>query len=150
MLKRAFAGVLSAVLMACSAPSAPNIAVHDAWARETGGAGMTAAYLTIENKGGADRLVGVRSSTGTATLHESLMEGSVMRMRPVDLEQGLAVPSNGKLVLAPGGLHVMVEGLTRPLVAGDRISMTLLFDKADPETVDVAVKPATEAPAVHQ
>jgi copper(I)-binding protein len=103
---------------------------------------MAAAYVTIENQGGADQLTSVRSSIGTATLHESSMAGGVMRMRPIDPREGLVVPSNGKLVLAPGGAHVMIGGLKHSLRAGDRFKLTLLFAKARPQKVDITVQPA--------
>jgi copper(I)-binding protein len=141
MLKPIALALLPAALAACS-PSAPKITAHDAWARETGNSDMAAAYLTVDNKGGADRLTGVRSSAGEATLHETSMDNGVMRMRPIDPKQGLSVPTNGKLLLAPGGAHVMIMGLKQPLKAGDGFGLTLLFAKSKPERVTVTVRPA--------
>ena len=132
---------LALTLAACSAPG-PKISARDGWARETGSADMAAAYVTIDNKGGADQLTGVRTSIGQAMLHESTMDGGVMRMRPLAKGEGLVVPSNGKLSLAPGGAHVMIMGVKRRLKAGDRFALTLLFDKAKPERVDIIVRPA--------
>lgn len=147
MLKHATIATLFA-LAACSAPAGPKISVRDGWARETGQSGIAAAYLTIQNNGGADELAGVRADVGKAMLHESSMDGGIMRMRPIAPGEGLVVPSNGKLVLAPGGAHVMVTGLKRPLKPGDQFELTLLFDKARAKKVKVAVKPAIEeAPA---
>ena len=137
-----------AALGACSA-SDPKISAGDGWARETGRAHTAAAYVTIQNKGGADELTGVRSSIGEATLHETSMEQGIMRMRPIEPSQGLSVPSNGKLVLAPGGAHVMVTGLKRPLVPGDRFGLTFLFGKSKPQRVVVTIKPATESRMDH-
>ena len=105
--------------------------------------------MTIDNKGGADQLTGVRATIGDAMLHESSMEGGIMRMRPIDPREGLVVPSNGSLRLAPGGAHVMVTGLKKPLNAGDRFDLTLLFGKAGPRKVTIAVRPAAELPAGH-
>ena len=139
----AFAILLSATA-ACSAPAGPKISAVDGWSRATGQANA-AAYVTIENKGGADRLIGVRSNVGEARLHESTLEDGVMRMRPVEPGQGLSVPSNGKLVLAPGGAHVMIAGLRKPLEAGDRFSLTLLFDRSRPHQVAIAVRPASDS-----
>lgn len=138
-----------AALAACSAPDGPKIAASKGWARETGQAKAAAAYVTIENKGGADQLIGVRASVGDARLHESSLEGGVMRMRPVETGEGLSVPSNGKLALTPGGPHVMLTGLRKPLKAGDRFALTLLFDRSRPHQVTMTVKPATEGAAGH-
>ena len=106
---------------------------------------MAAAYLTIQNKGAADELTGVRASIGDAALHETSIEGGIMRMRPIEPGQGMVVPSNGRLGLAPGGAHVMISGLKRPLAAGDRFELTLLFDKSRPKKVKVEVRPADAA-----
>ena len=136
-------------LAACSAPG-PKISAHDAWTRETGTSDVAAAYVTLTNQGGADELTGVRSTLGEATLHETTMDNGVMRMRPIDPGQGLSVPSNGKLVLAPGGAHVMITGLKRPLAAGDRFGLTLLFNRSKPQRVTVTVKPAIENAMAYQ
>jgi copper(I)-binding protein len=143
MLKPMLLAFAVAALAACS-PTGPKLNVQDGWARETGQSDMVAAYVTIDNKGGADQLTGVRASIGHATLHESAMDGGVMRMRPIDPREGLVVPSNGSLKLAPGGAHVMVVGLRAPLKAGDHFDLTLQFNKAAPRKVSIAVKPATE------
>jgi periplasmic copper chaperone A len=139
------------LLFAASActPAGPKLSIHDGWARDTGQSSIAAAYLTIENKGGADQLIGVRSKIGQATLHESSLQDGVARMRPLDPKEGLVVPSNGRLRLAPGGAHVMITGLDRPLKAGDRFDLTLLFDRARPEKVVIAVQPAAAGEAGH-
>jgi copper(I)-binding protein len=145
MLRPAFILALSAALAACSAPG-PKLNAHDGWARETGQSDMAAAYVTIDNKGGADELTGVRASVGKAVLHESTVDGGIMRMRPIDPEVGVVVPSNGTLKLGAGGAHVMIGGLKKPLKAGDRFDIVLLFDKAGPRKATITVKPATETP----
>jgi copper(I)-binding protein len=118
-------------------PAAPDIAVHDAWARATAaGQSNAAIYATIANRGGADRLVGVSSSAGMAMLHASEASGGMARMRPV---ADLAIPAGGEVALAPGGTHVMVSGLAAPLRAGATVPLTLTFATSAPRTVDVAV-----------
>ena len=134
--------IILAALAACSGPAAPKLDASDGWARATGGGDTTAAYVTIHNKGGADRLTGVRAAIGTAGLHESVMDSGVIRMRPIDPEEGMSVPSNGKLVLAPGGAHVMISGLKKPLEPGDRFPLTLQFDRARAEKVVIEVRQA--------
>lgn len=148
MLKAASLAVLVVALAGCTAQE-PRIAVHDGWARATGRSDSAAAYVTIENKGAADRLTGVRSSVGQAMLHETSTDGGIMRMRPIEPEQGLVVPSNGKLALAPGGAHIMVMGLKQQLTAGDRFTITLLFARSKPERAVIMVRPATESGMAH-
>jgi len=49
----------------------------------------------------------------------------VMRMRPI--EGGLEIPSGGAVELKPSGMHLMLIGLKRPLVAGENVTVTLIF-----------------------
>ena len=124
------------------APSAPDIAVSDAWARATAaGQSNAAVYATIANRGSADRLTGVTSSAGMAMLHASESSGGMARMRMIS---DLAIPAGGEVQLAPGGTHVMLTGLEAPLRAGDRLQLTLRFATAGLRTVDVAVVAAGE------
>ena len=134
MLKPAFLALLLAAASACSPPG-PKLSVHDGWARATGASDTAAAYFTV------------RSNVGEARLHETSLEGGVMRMRPIDPAEGLIIPSNGRLLLAPGGAHVMLTGLKTPLEPGDRFGLTLQFDEARPEKVMITVQPAATAAA---
>ena len=148
MLKPALLALMLSTASACSAPG-PKLSAADGWARETGSSDTAAAYFTIQNKGGAGKLTGVRSTVGQAMLHESSLEGDVMRMRPIDASEGLVVPSNGRLLLAPGGAHVMITELKKPLKAGDHFDLTLLFDKGRPEKVAITVRPAAASTPSH-
>src|SRR5688572_17132044 len=106
MLKPVLAAVLVATVAGCSAPAGPKISARDGWAREAAQSDVAAAYVTIQNKGGADLLTGVRTSIGQASLHETSMDDGIARMRPIHPTEGMVVPSNGKLALAQGGAHV--------------------------------------------
>jgi copper(I)-binding protein len=141
-MRHHFLLALTLAVAAC-APAGPKLSAKDGWARETGQSGTAAAYFTVLNQGGADQLVGVRASIGRAMLHESSLQDGVARMRQLDPKEGLVVPSNGRLRLAPGGAHVMITGLDRPLKAGDRFALTLQFARARPEKVEISVQPAT-------
>lgn len=133
------------VAAGCSSPARPKLDADDGWALEAGKSGTAAAYLTIENRGGADMLTGVRAGIGRASLHETSIENGIARMRPIHASEGMVVPSNGKLVLAQGGAHIMITDLARPLRAGDRFNLTLMFDKSRPEKVQIFVRPAVGA-----
>lgn len=71
----------------------------------------------------------VRNDTGAAS-------GPVMVMVAVP---ALEVPAHGRRVLEPGGDHLMVLGLKRPLAAGASLDITLRFVGADPVTVSAPV-----------
>ena len=119
---------------------APDITAKNGWARATvAGQDGAAAYFTIVNRGGGDdRLVEVSvPRAGMAMLHNSSMDGGVMRMR--DLSDGLVIPAGATLRLAPNGTHVMLSGLSRPLVTGDEFPATLRFDKAGSKILMIKV-----------
>lgn len=96
-------------------------------------------YLTITNKGTTeDRLISVKSpAAGTVQVHEMKMEGNVMRMR--EIEGGLAIPPGATVALAPGGFHLMMMGLKAPLKQGEKVPVTLVFEKAGSIDVELAV-----------
>ncbi len=88
-----------------------------------------AGYLTLVNRGRlADRLIGASSSVAAeVSLHRSLQIGGVMTMRAVSV---LDVGGGARVSFAPGGLHLMFEGLRRPLLPGQSVPVSLIFARA--------------------
>jgi len=109
------------------------------------GARTGGAYFTVDNGGTADdRLVAVSSpAAAQAEIHTMTMDAGVMRMRALT---GLAVPAGGKVTLSPGGNHVMLLDLKRPLVAGEKVPLVLTFEKAGTVEVAVAVTALGDVP----
>lgn len=136
------AAVLAAFLLsACSGqPAPPAIHVEDAWVRATAaGHSATAAYVTISNRGGRDRLAGVASPAGTASVHTTMTENGVVRMRAAgDVE----IPAGSTVSLEPGGSHAMISGLNRPLDVGQSVPLELAFARSGKLQVMAAVRPA--------
>ena len=88
---------------------------------------VAAAYLTVVDNGGGDRLVGAASPAAErVTLHENTGPRGVSLMERVDT---LEVPAGGRLELRPGGSHLMLEGVGAPLREGGRIELTLRFER---------------------
>jgi copper(I)-binding protein len=98
-----------------------------------------AVYVTIRNAGKeADSLLSASSDAAqTLELHETKNEAGVMKMRPV---QKIAVPAGGKIEMKPGGYHMMLMGLKRDLKPGDKVHVTLKFERAGEVPVDAPVK----------
>ena len=128
---------LLALAAICARPaSAQQVKVGDlildhAWGRATpGGAKVGGGYLTIENKGATpDKLVGGSSPVaGKVEVHEMAMTNGVMTMRPV--KDGLSIAPGQSVTLAPGGYHIMMMDLKAPLKKGDKVPVTLAFEKA--------------------
>lgn len=110
---------------------AGDLVISQAWSRATpGGAKIAGGYLTIENKGAApDRLIGGSAEiAGKFEVHEMAMNNGVMTMRPLD--KGLAIEPGKTVKLAPGGYHVMLMDLKGPLKQGEKVPVTLEFEKA--------------------
>ncbi|KAB8144936.1 copper chaperone PCu(A)C [Chloroflexia bacterium SDU3-3] len=102
--------------------------------------GMGAAYMVIANSGSAaDKLVSVSTDAAkTAEVHNVIEENGVMSMRPV--EGGLEIPAGGSVTLKPGSYHLMLIGLTKPLVAGESITLKLTFATAGEVTVTAPIR----------
>ena len=97
-----------------------------------------AAYMTLMNKGSAaDKLVSVSTPAARkAELHNHIMEGGMMKMRPAGT---VAITPGKPTVLQPGGLHVMLMGLAKPLVEGNSFALTLNFERAGSIEVEVRI-----------
>ena len=127
--------VLFAALFAMPARAeevnAGDLVITQAWSRATpGGAKIAGAYLTIENRGStADRLIGGSGNVAARVeVHEMAMKNGVMTMRSLD--KGLAIEPGKTVKLAPGGYHLMLFDLKNPLKQGDKVPLTLEFEKA--------------------
>jgi periplasmic copper chaperone A len=120
---------------------AGDLVISQAWSRATpSGAKVAGGYLTIENKGSSpDRLVGASGDVaGKLEVHEMAMDNGVMKMRP--LEQGLVIEPGKTVKLAPGGFHLMMFELKNPLKQGDKVPVTLQFEKAGKVTLSLDVQ----------
>ena len=97
---------------------------------ERGSGVISALYFTIENHGDQSaQLVGVESEIArVAELHETRDEDGLMRMRRVE---SVDVPAGGEVVFEPGGFHVMLIDINRPLEPGDEVAVTLIFSSGE-------------------
>ena len=143
---RSFAcAVLVAGLLAAPARAqevrAGDLTITQAWSRATpGGAKVAGGYLTIENKGStSDRLIGGSGDvTDRIEVHEMTTSNGVMTMRALD--NGLVIEPGKTVKLAPGGYHLMMFDLKSPLKQGDKLPLTLQFEKAGKVAVSLDVQ----------
>ena len=105
-----------------------------------GGAKTGGGYLTIENNGSSpDRLIGGSADIAAKVeMHEMSMKNGVMTMRPLD--KGLTIEPGKTVKLAPGGYHLMMMDLKGPLKQGDKVPVTLEFEKAGKVQVSLDVQ----------
>jgi copper(I)-binding protein len=106
---------------------------------ESGAGTNSAVYLALRNDGEVgDRLLGGETPTAAAVeVHESYLVDDVLRMRKVD---SLEVPPTTTIELKPGGLHLMLLGITRSLVEGEEVELTLKFERSGPLVLRVSVR----------
>lgn len=128
------AALALAVLAGCaptpSAESAPtaaeNVQVVDAWVKAVDD-GMTGGFALLENTGDSEVTL-VAATTDAATtveLHEVVMSDGAMVMQPK--EGGILLAAGSGHELMPGADHIMLMGVTQPLLPGDEVLVTLEF-----------------------
>jgi copper(I)-binding protein len=133
----------SAAAPARTAPPAASAAeervqVENAWIPQPPpGAEVGAAYFTLHNTGRAPAvLVGVDCPLAAAAmLHESSVVAGESRMRPVDR---LTIQPGQRVTLKPGGLHVMLHGVSSALEVGQQVPLVLHF--ADGKAIRISAK----------
>ena len=143
------AGLLAEPAAAANAYIKGFIQVRHAVTRATPpGAEVAAGYLEVRNTGKeADRIIGASTpAAARVELHTTALEGGVMKMREV---KTFEVPAKKRLELKSGGSHLMLVGLRKPFVKGQRIPLTLHFERGGDLHVELVVH-AAGAPKAHQ
>jgi len=118
------------------------IEIEGAWSRATPpGSKLAAGYMILRNKSEERvRLVSVTSPLARKVeTHVTLKDGDILRMREV---QGFEIPGRGRVELKPGGAHLMFIDIKQPFKEGDRIPVTLRFEKAGEMKIELEVRAA--------
>ena len=126
-----------------------DIVIEQPWSRATP-VKVGGAYMTLRNNGNVpDKLIRIASPVAErAEIHETKVEGGMAMMRPVD---GVELKRRSSVQLKPGGLHVMLIGLRRPLKEGERITLSLTFERAGTIEIEARVEKAgAMSPGDHQ
>jgi copper(I)-binding protein len=145
LARRALLGVallpLAASMARAQETSAGALRIASPWTRAAGAGATGVGYMAIRNTGSApDRLVSARSTAARAVeLHTHIRDGDVMRMRPVT---AIDLPAGQEVRLQPSGLHLMLIGLTAALRQGERVPVTLVFERAGEVEVQLSVESA--------
>ncbi|MFF2191486.1 copper chaperone PCu(A)C [Streptomyces sp. NPDC058157] len=119
----------------------PKMTVSGAFMPEPVNDKMAGAFMVIKNDSKtADKLLGV-----TSPLSDDLQvhETKDQKMQQV---QSMDVPAGGELNLERGGNHIMFMGLKNKPNVGDKVTVELRFEKADPVKVELDVKERTYNP----
>ena len=130
-------------LVACSVVAqAPTLVVLDAWTRQVPGSDVAAAYLTLRNPTTKPiTIVGIESSAAEhAMIHETKTVGGQSQMRP---HEQLVIAPGQTVKFEPGGLHVMLHGMTHPVAVGQSVPLVLLLADGSKVPAAAVVRPLT-------
>lgn len=132
---------LAATCIAAAATGHSTLAVQNAWIRQPPpGIHVGAAYFTLRNTGDHPvTVVDVQCADAhSAMIHETVVSQGQSRMLP---HPRLTIAPGHSVTLRPGGLHVMLNGLTHPLKVGERVPLVLLLAGGGKLTVMAEVRP---------
>ena len=145
---------LLALGLITGAQAADSLSFSHAWVRATPpNAKVAGGFVEIRNAGkSADRLLSASSDAAERVeIHEMKMAGDVMQMR--QLTEGLVIPAGQSVQLKPGSYHLMLIAPKRAIAEGQKVAISLVFEKAGKRTVAfmAAKQPAVAAPeAAHK
>ena len=129
--------LLALALLAAAAAAHGQVEARGAWVRGTVQGQTTAgAYMEITSGQRASLLGAESPAAGTAEIHVMRMEGDVMRMRAVPR---LELPPGKTVELKPGGYHMMLVDLKRPLKKGDLVPIRLKVELSDKTITTIQV-----------
>lgn len=149
-MKRQQKALLLAGLVFASAQAWAEVTVTEAWVRGTvPKQTATGAFMKLKSTEDIS-LVGASSPVANIVeVHQMVMSGNVMAMRAID---DLPLPAGKTVELKPGGFHVMLMELVKPLNAGDKVPITLIIGgkgKTTKVEVTAEVRAPGGAPAKH-
>lgn len=127
---------------ACNAQA--DVTISDAWVRANApGQSVGAAYMTLKSPQDSTLVLVESPTAGSVEIHSMSINNGVMKMRMLE-EMPLKAGKAEKL--APGGFHLMLFDLKKPLKAGEKATFTLCFkDKSGKITHQDIVLPIKEA-----
>jgi copper(I)-binding protein len=117
-----------------------DLTIFNSWARPAAEGQYSAVYLTIKNAGEeADTFISAESPIAEKTqIHETRIEDGVMKMRAV--KDGIEIKPGTSLEFKPGGYHIMLLGLKKPLEAGAMAPLTITLAKAGAINMEIKVE----------
>jgi copper(I)-binding protein len=123
--------------------AAADVTVTDAWVRGTVPAQKaTGAFMKVKSTDDAKIVAASSPAARMVEVHEMTMKDNVMQMRPID---ALALPAGKTVELKPGGYHVMLMDLVKPLAKGEMVPITLTVEGKDGKRTTAEVKAEVRA-----
>ncbi len=116
----------------------PSLKVFDVWAKTTvPGGSVSAAYMHIKSAKPLKLIKAESPLTNTVELHDMKMKDGVMEMKAID---AVVIPANKLVDLKPGGMHIMLIKINKPIKKDDEVPLTLTFENDAKQTFTIDVK----------
>ncbi|SIS59815.1 copper chaperone PCu(A)C [Neptunomonas antarctica] len=132
--------LLTTILLAASHFTYADVIIESAYVRAVPPGQMnSAAFMQLKNKGEHEITLTKASSdvAKNVELHTHINDNGIMRMRKIN---DIKVPAGKIISLQPGGMHIMLIGLTRNLNIGDNIGLSLEFSDGTQQSLEIPVK----------
>ncbi|HNZ57449.1 MAG TPA: copper chaperone PCu(A)C [Methylophilaceae bacterium] len=135
--------LLMTVFLTAHAETAKPVQIQQAWARATApGQSVGAAYMTLVHHENITLIAADSNAAGSVEIHSMEMKNGIMKMRMLE---ELPIKAGKAVKLGPGGLHLMLFDLQKPLKVGEKIELTLCFkDKQGEVTHQTVTLPIKE------
>lgn len=154
LFQRLFRASLLIALAGCSvmayakgtAPTKDVVSIENAWVRPTNaGQDVGAAYMTFVSNGDVSLVHAESNVTKNVEIHSMTMQKGVMKMRMLE---SLPLSAGKPYKLEPGGFHLMLFDLKKPLTIGEQVTFELTFKTKKnvefKQTVKAPVQSATK------
>jgi hypothetical protein len=138
--------LLATAVAVLPALASAHMVIEDAYARASSPIAQTGAtFLTLFNHNDFDdRLIGASSDAAERLELHTHIEGENGILRMTEVEGGFPVAAGERIHLERGGMHIMMLGLTAPLVQGEEIEVTFTFEHSDPVTQTIVIDNARQ------
>jgi len=142
-VKTPWIAILLAGGLVSALPAGAEVTVTEAWIRGTVAAQKaTGAFMKLKSSENARLVAASSPAANIVEVHEMAMKDNVMTMRAVD---AIELPAGKTVELKPGGYHVMLIDLVKPLAAGDKVPVQLTVVGKDGKKATVEVKAEVRA-----
>ena len=118
--------LFAAALVMLAGAAQASVTATEAWVRGTVPAQKTTgAFVTLQSSEGAKLVAVTTPAAASAEIHASEEKHGVMHMHALD---SIDLPAGQRVELKPGGFHIMLVNLTRPLAAGEEVPLTFTVE----------------------
>ena len=143
--------IFAILLLSFAAVAQAEITVTHAWIRGTvPGQRATGAFMELRSSSDASLVAVATPAAKAAEIHSMVQDSGVMQMRAIP---ALPLPAGKTVEMGPGGYHVMLLDIAKPMKEGESVPLTLTFSDASGRTttqeVQATVRALTAGPMKH-